>query len=88
MAIKEHHSINEKNMATKNSRRKTYENATSGHTSVDLSRICAYTTTSVNELADQWLVEFHMYSGTIFSVRMNGTEKAELGKMWHYWREA
>ena len=73
-------------MATKNSRRKTYENATSGHTSIDLSRVCAYTCTgfSVNK---QWLVEFHMDSGTIFSVRMNGTEKAELGKMWHYWRD-
>ena len=85
MAIKEHHSIDEKNMATKNSRRRTYENTTSGHTSIDLSRVCAYTCTDVG--TKQWLVDFHMDSGTIFSVRMNGTEKGELGKMWAYWRD-
>jgi len=72
-------------MATKNSKRKQYANATSGYTSIDLSRVCAYTCLSV--IDDQYLVDFHMDSGTIFSVRMNGTERKELTKMWAYWRD-
>ena len=74
-----------RSMATKNNRRKTYENTTNGHTSIDLSRVCAYTCTFVE--SNQWLVDFHMDSGTIFSVRMNRTEKKEVGKMWAYWRD-
>jgi len=74
-----------RNMATKNSKRKTYENATSGHTSIDLSRVCAYT--CLFSEFDQWKVDFHMNSGTIFSVKMSGTEKGELDKMWAYWRD-
>ena len=73
-------------MATKNSKRMTYENTTSGHTSIDLSRVCAYTCTK-SPTVQLWLVDFHMDSGTIFSVRMKGTEKAELGKVWAYWRD-
>ena len=77
-------------MATKNNRRKTYENATNGHTSIDLSRVCAYTCTFVESQklpANLWLVDFHMDSGMIFSVKMSGIEKKELGKMWAYWRD-
>lgn len=72
-------------MATKNSRRKTYENTTGGYTSIDLSRVCAYTYTIVE--SDLRVVEFHMDSGTIFSVRMNNKQRNELGKMWAYWRD-
>ena len=72
-------------MATKNNRRKQYANATQGYTSIDLSRVCAFTSTS--PIDGQWLVDFHMDSGTIFSVRMDDTERGELTKMWAYWRD-
>tara|TARA_R100000005_G_C4979703_1_gene189837 strand:- start:24 stop:245 length:222 start_codon:yes stop_codon:yes gene_type:complete len=72
-------------MATKNSKRQTYESTSGGYTSIDLSRVCAYTYTIVE--SDLRVVEFHMDSGTIFSVRMNNSQRNELGKIWAYWRD-
>ena len=72
-------------MATKNNRRKEYSNAKEGGTCVDLTRVCAYTFTSKPPY--HWFVDFHMDSGTIFSVKMTDKDKIELDKIWAYWRD-
>lgn len=72
-------------MATKNNRRKRYVNAKTGGTCVDLTRVCAYTYTF--NATNGWFVDFHMDSGTIFSVKMTDEDKVELDKIWAYWRD-
>jgi hypothetical protein len=80
------------NVATKSSRRRTYENASSGvvqprFTSVDLGKVCGFT--YLPPIGDDvnYDVEFHMCSGTIFSVRMNEKEFNELENLWAYWSD-
>ncbi len=74
-------------MATKNTRRKTYDNSTTGETQVDLTRVCAFTSIFKDMGLNKWLVDFHMDSGTIFSVKMTDKDKIELDKIWAYWRD-
>jgi hypothetical protein len=74
-------------MATKNNRRKTYSNAKDGGTCVDLTRVCAYTFTFKPGKNPVYFVDFHMDSGTIFSVKMTDEDKIELDKIWAYWRD-
>ena len=73
-------------MATKNHRRKRYISVKKGGTCVDLTRVCAYTFTAKHGNYG-WCVDFHMDSGTIFSVEMSDEDKVELDKIWAYWRD-
>ena len=72
-------------MATRNSRRKIYKSVVNGNTAIDLTKVCAYVvkihTTKIRT------VDFHMDSGTIFSVRMHIDESKKLHEQWEYWRE-
>jgi hypothetical protein len=73
--------------ATPSSDRKTYDNLQGGRTSIDLSRVCAFTSQPVDTQRPNtnMVVEFHMCSGTIFSCKLG---EVEYGKLQSYWRYA
>ena len=70
-------------MATPSSNRKVYSNLSGGKTSIDLHRVCAFTS-QVSHREGYAIVEFHITSGTIFTCELSPVEKEKLDDFWRY----
>ena len=71
------------NMATPSSNRKVYSNLGGGTTSIDLHRVCAFTSRESHR--EGWaIVEFHVTSGSIFCCELSPVEHEKLNDFWRY----
>ena len=71
------------NMATPSSNRKVYCYLGGGTTSIDLHRVCAFTSRESHR--EGWaIVEFHVTSGSIFSCELTPVEREKLDNFWRY----
>ena len=71
------------NMATPSSNRKVYANLGGGTTSIDLHRVCAFTSRAAHR-EGYAIVEFHVTSGSIFSCELTPVEQDQLDNFWRY----
>ncbi len=70
-------------MATPSSNRKVYTNLGGGTTSIDLHRVCAFTSRA-SQIEGCAIVEFHITSGSIFCCELTSVEQDQLDNFWRY----